>query len=135
VDLFTNGELASYLQVAEVDDATADLARDLVTTEIRLYAGATTYDALSGADLASFKGIALEAAKRTYLNPSGLRSAQIDDYSETFATETITGASLTDLEQARIDRILGRQGSAFSIRPYGTADRCASPFWRRERHL
>ena len=119
-DLFALPELVSYLQVSEFDTATATLARDLVTTEIRLYVGAAAYDLMS--DVSAFKGIALAAAKRVLLNPAGLRSAQIDDYSETFATETFGDAQLTDAEKARIDGILGRAGEAFTIRPAGTPD-------------
>lgn len=122
-ELFTNGELASYLQVPEVDNATADLLRGLVTTEIRQYAGTAVWDALADADKQAFKGLALEAVKRSFLNPSGLRSSSIDDYSETFATETFGGIDLTETECDRIDRILGRSGGAFTIRAP------AQPFW------
>ena len=118
--LFTRGEFASYLQIPGVDDATTDLLLDLVTTEIRLYVGGETFDALGDAGQQQFKGIALEVAKRSYLNPSGVRqrSNAIDDYqeSETFASETFGGVLLTESEQARIDRILGRSAGAFTIR-------------------
>lgn len=132
-DLFTRAELASYLQVAEVDNATTDLLLALVTAEIRQHVGGSTYDAMSPADLLAFKGIALEVAKRAYLNPSGARqrSYAIDDYqqSETLASETFGGVVLTESEQARIDRIIGRSTSgAFTIRPAGRPD---CPPWRR----
>lgn len=116
-DLFTRGEFASYAQLAEVDNATVDLYLSLVTAVIRAHVGPATYDALSELDLVSLKGVALEAAKRAYLNPSGLRSMQIDDYSETFATETFGGVALTDAEKAAVDAALGRPSSgAFTIR-------------------
>lgn len=121
-ELFTRAELGSYLQVPEVDNATTDLLLSLVTTEIRAYVGGATYDAMTDADRAVFKGIALEAVKRSYLNPSGLRSSSIDDYSETFATETFGGVDLTGAEQDRIDRLLGRSSGAFTIRPAGEPD-------------
>ena len=129
-DLFELPELVSYLQVPEFDAATATLARDLVTAEIRTYVGPSLYDAMT--DLSALKGVALAAAKRVVLNPSGLRSAQIDDYSETFATETFGDAELTESEQGRIDRALGRASGAFTVRPAGEPDRYArlSAFYR-----
>lgn len=133
-DLFSLSELASYLQVPEVDNATADLLLSLVTAEIRAYVGGSTYDALLDADLLAFKGIALEAAKRAYLNPSGLRSASIDDYSETFAAETITGVELLPGEQDRLDRYLGRSAGAFTIRAAGAPD-CPTRYLSRYPHL
>jgi hypothetical protein len=126
-DLFDLGELVSYLQVGEFDTLTAQLARDLVTAEIRIYAGPAVYDALSDVDRVAFKAVALAAAKRVVLNPSGLRSMQIDDYSETFATETFGDAELTAAEKDRIDLVLGRSGGAFTIRPAGTPD-CPPPY-------
>lgn len=126
-NLFELPELVSWLQVPEFDTATATLVRDLVTSEIRAHVGSSTYDALT--DLSPYKAIALAAAKRAVLNPSGLRSTQIDDYSETFATETLGDVELTEAEQNRIDRILGRAGGAFSIRPAGTPD--STPASRR----
>lgn len=133
-DLFQLGEFVSYLQVPEFDTTTAQLARDLVTVEIRVYAGPATYDALTDTDRAAFKGIALAAAKRFVLNPEGVRqrSAQIDDYSEsvTYATETFGDVDLTDAEKDRIDRLLGRSAGAFTIRPAGQPD-CAVPHLRR----
>lgn len=131
-DLFTRGELASYLQIPEVDDETVDLLLELVTAQIRLYAGPAVYDAMSDTDLLALKGIALEAAKRCYLNPSGLRqqSSAIDDYqeSQTFATETFGGVGLTESEQGLIDRVLGRSTAAFTIRAV------AEPFRSPRRH-
>lgn len=128
-DLFTIGELVSYLQVPEFDTATATLARELTTAEIRLEVGPVTYDAL--ADLTPFKAIALAVAKRVVLNPSGLRSQamQIDDYSETntYATEYLAEAELTDSERDRIARILGRANGAFTIRPVGSPDPVCLP--------
>lgn len=133
-DLYTNLEFVRYLQVDEFDAPTAVLARDLVTAEIRFEVGPATYDAL--ADVSAFKGIALAAAKRVVSNPEGLRSRArtIDDYSETdtYATETLGDAGLTDTERARIDRILGRSsGAAFTIRPAGAPDRRCEPLWLR----
>lgn len=119
-DLFTREELASYAQ-RDVDNATTDLLQVLVIVEIRDYVGESTYDAMSDAGRLRFKGIALEAVKRTLLNPEGVRqvSFTIDDYSEalTYAKETFGGVELTTSEQSRIDRILGRSGGAFTIRP------------------
>jgi hypothetical protein len=123
-DLFSLEEFVSYLQVASFDTATATLARDLATTEIRLEVGPATYDALS--DLTPFKAIALAVAKRSVINPGGLRSSgrQIDDYTEnnTYAPETLLDAELTQDERDRIDRILGRTAGAFTIRASGEPD-------------
>ncbi len=124
--LFTREQLASYAQVAEVDNATSDLLLELVTAEIRNHVGGAAYDAMADADQLAFKAVALEAARRAYLNPEGLRetSGSIDDYtrSKTFAVETFGGVELTQSELDRIDRILGRSAGAFTIRPYGQPD-------------
>lgn len=124
-ELFTREELASYAQ-RDVNNATADLLLALVTVEIRDHVGETAYDAMSDAGRLRFKGIALEAVKRSMLNPDGVRqfSSTIDDYSEarTYASETFGGLELTEAERSRIDRILGRSSSAFTIR------RTAEPF-------
>jgi hypothetical protein len=129
-DLFTRYELSSYIQ-RDVDDATADLLLQLITIEISDYVGDAAYEAL-GSGQQKFKGIALEAVKRAYLNPDGVRqqSHAIDDYqeSQTFATETFGGVELTSSEQARIDRIIGRAASAFTIRAI------AEPFRSPPRH-
>lgn len=119
-DLFELPELVSWLQVPEFDAATATLVRDLVTSEIRTYVGPSAYDAMT--DLTALKAVALAAARRAVLNPSGLRSTQIDDYSETFATETLGDVELTEAERERIDRILGRASGAFTVRPAGIPD-------------
>lgn len=125
-DLFTIPDLVSFLQVPEFDTYTATLVRRLVTAEIRREVGPATYDALT--DLSSFEGLALTVAKRAVLNPAGLRSVarQVDDYSrtDTYATETLGDVELTDAEKARIDRILGRNAGAFTVRPYGQPDTC-----------
>lgn len=113
-DLFALDELVSYLQVPEFDTATAALARELATTEIRFEVGASVYDALL--DLSPFKPIALAVARRVVTNPSGLRSSTIDDYSETYASESLGEAYLTGTERDRIRRIL-RRSAAFTIQP------------------
>lgn len=128
-DLFELGELVSLMQLPEFDTATAELLRDLVRIEIRLAVGPATYDAMT--DVTAFKGIALAAAKRAARNPDGLRSKtrQIDDYSETdtFASETLVDVELTESERDRIDRIMGRSGGAFTIRPVGCAPCAPAP--------
>lgn len=135
IDLFSLDEFVSYLQVPEFDGATAELARNLATAEIRLYAGPARYDQLSDIDFLMLKGVALAAAKRVVLNPDGVRqrSSQIDDYSEsaTYATETFGDAALTDAEKDRIDSVLGRSSGAFTIRPAGQPD----PAFPRLKHV
>ena len=129
-DLFTLPEFVSYLQVPEFDTATATLARELATAAIRLQAGPAAYDALSEADLLSLKAVALAVARRVVTNPSGLRSVSIDDYSETYATESLAEAELTDYERELIARVVGVTSSAFTIRPTGQSD-CPPPLPRR----
>jgi len=126
VVLFELEQLASYMQTSELDAASASLARDLVTVLIRGEVGATRYDALS--DLSPFLPVALEVARRVLLNPGGVRSEQVDDYSVTYATEFVGGAALTAAEAARVRAAAGLASSgAFTIRPVGSADpvRCA----------
>jgi hypothetical protein len=131
-DLFTLPEFVSYLQVSEFDTATAALARELATAEIRYEVGAARYDALT--DVSAFKRIALDLAKRSVTNPSGLRSTSIDDYSETYATESLAGGGLTQAEKDRIAEILDGTSGAFTIRTvaepgyYGRHP--VSPFYR-----
>lgn len=133
-ELFQIGELVSLMQRSEFDTATGELLRELVTIEIRNAVGPAAYDAMT--DVTAFKALALSVAKRAAGNPEGLRSRQrsIDDYSETdtYATETLFEVELTDSDRARIDRIMGRDGGAFTIRPAGQPD-CLpwAPAWRR----
>lgn len=44
----------------------------------------------------------LDIAGRSLTNPSGLRSVTIDDYSRTYAVETVGGASLSDTNKLRL---------------------------------
>ena len=118
-DLFTLGQLASYMQ-SDLDQASAELARDLATSLIRAEVGAARYDAL--VDLSPLLPVALEVGRRVLLNPGGARSEQIDDYSVTYATEFVGGAALTVAEREQVRRLLGlRPGSAFTIRPADAA--------------
>lgn len=118
-DLFELTELASYMQ-SDLDTASATLARTLVTVLIRGEVGATKYDALT--DLSVLKPVALDVAKRILLNPEGHRSEQIDDYSVTYASESIAGAALTADEVARVLAAAGVRTAAFTIRPGRAAD-------------
>ncbi|GIF08662.1 fibronectin type III domain-containing protein [Actinoplanes siamensis] len=129
--LFTLPELDAWVQTA-VPAATGQLVLELVTTEIRGYVGPARFDALPS--LAPLKRVALDLARRMVRNAAGLRSTsrQIDDYTQTdtWATETLQAAELTDDDRAAIDRALGddRPSGAFTIRPTGRPDR--GP-WRR----
>jgi hypothetical protein len=127
-DIYSIEEFVSYLQQPQFDNVTAILVRELVTTEIRLEAGATRYDALT--DLSPFKAMALKVAKRTVLNSDGLRSVTIDDYSETRAAETLAEVELSEADKEKIDLIMGRYG-AFTVRPTGQPDQtwCALSPW------
>ena len=117
-DLFTLEQLASYMQ-SDLDTASADLALSLATALIRGEVGAARYDALT--DLSPLLPVALEVARRVLLNPTGVRSEQIDDYSVTYATEFVGGAVLTDAERAQVRRLLGlAPRGAFTITPAGS---------------
>lgn len=137
-DLFTQDELEAYPPATTVPPATAALVLELVTAEIRSVVGPDRYDALT--DVTALRGVALALARRMVDNPGGVRSRQrqIDDYSETntYATEALAPAELTDSERDRILAAVGLStGGAFSIRPAGVPDRpygCRpAPAWRR----
>ncbi|PWR08579.1 hypothetical protein DKT68_15290 [Micromonospora acroterricola] len=124
--LFELEQLASYMQTDGLDAASAALARDLAAALIRAEVGAARYDALS--DLSPFLPVALEVARRVLLNPGGVRSEQVDDYSVTYATEFVGGAALTESEAARVRAAAGMASSgAFTIRPAAPVQpvRCA----------
>ncbi|MCX4470457.1 hypothetical protein OOK41_09075 [Micromonospora sp. NBC_01655] len=117
-DLFELTQLASYMQ-QDLDQASAELARTLATALIRAEVGAARYDALT--DLSPFLPVALEVARRVLLNPAGIRSEQVDDYSVTYAAEVLGGAALTEAERARVLAAAGIASSgAFTIRPAGS---------------
>jgi hypothetical protein len=106
-DLFTLPELAAYMQAPSVNGDSAELLLELVTDLI-----ADTY----GGDLpdpppAKFRRIALEAAKRAYLNPNGYRSETLPDgYSYTRGNDTSraqAGLYLTDVERRQITSAAG----------------------------
>lgn len=128
--LFTLPELDAYTQ-STVPADTGALVLALVTIAIRSEVGADTYDALT--DVSPLKPIALDLARRMLLNPGGIRSTsrQIDDYTETntYASETLLPADLTEADRDRIRRALGlRTSGAFTIRPGApTRYRCC---WR-----
>ncbi|MFF0823054.1 hypothetical protein ACFYUR_22055 [Micromonospora haikouensis] len=114
-DLFELTQLASYMQ-SDLDQASAELARALTTALIRAEVGAARYDAMT--DLSPFLPVALEVARRALLNPGGIRSEQVDDYSVTYAAEVLGGATLTEDERARVLAAAGIAPSgAFTIRP------------------
>lgn len=58
--------------------------------------------------------VVLDALKPDYTNPSGLRSWQVPEYSETYATETL-GAGAVGTIRATMTAIGVRRGGAFSI--------------------
>lgn len=113
--IFTKDDLAAYLQVDDIDDATALLLLELVTTEITTIVGESRF---SSTPEQRFKPVALDMAKRMYNNPSGLRSHQesLDDWSETdtYAAETVQPFEVTLSEHRRIRKAAGMRG-AFSI--------------------
>jgi len=128
--LFELEQLASYMQTDGLDAASASLARDLATSLIRSEVGATRYDALS--DLSPFLPVALEVARRVLLNPGGVRSEQVDDYSVTYATEFVGGAALTEAERASVRAAAGLSSSgAFTIRPAAPVEPAVCVRWWR----
>ena len=113
-DLFELEQLDAYMQQAQ-DPTAAGLARSLAAALIRAEVGASTYDALT--DLSVFLPVALEVARRVLLNPGGVRSESIDDYSVTYATEFVGGAVLTDAERQMVLAAAGvAPEGAFTIR-------------------
>lgn len=47
-------------------------------------------------------GVVLDLAGRSMTNPAGLRSVAIDDYTRTYATETLGAGSLTDANKSAL---------------------------------
>lgn len=114
--LFTVAELSTYAGVT-VTQAQYDLAHELVLDAIQAVVGVGV---LSSPLQPGVKLVALEAAKRFFSNPGGLRERAIDDYREVFASETLAGMELTATEVARLLKAVGKVGSAFTVRPAGT---------------
>jgi hypothetical protein len=103
VALYTLEEFASYVQ-SDVDTATADLLRELVTGLIEAVDG---HDYQTDVPSAAAKAVGLQAAARAYRNPGGIssQSEAIDDYSVTNRWESQAaemGLFLTDSELARL---------------------------------
>lgn len=115
-ELFELTELVSYMQVPELLTDIATLARELATAEISRFVGVGAYAALDADIMADLKGVALQIARRVIFNPEGLRSEDIDDYSYTISAEDLRPPELSESEQRRINRIIGR-APAHSIRP------------------
>jgi hypothetical protein len=115
--LFTAAELATYAGVA-VTQAQYDLAHGLVLDAIQAVVGVGV---LTSPLQPGVKLVALEAAKRFFSNPGGLRERAIDDYREVFASETLAGMQLTAAEIAALLKAVGVSTAAFTIRPGGAA--------------
>jgi hypothetical protein len=128
-DLYELEELASYMQT-DLDAATAELNRELVTSAIRRVVGRRRWAVMTDDQASDLKGLALDIAKSLTLNPESRRAESIDDYSYTNATETLRGVKLTETEQEEILAIFGQRGGAFSIAPAAPTTYCA-PTYRR----
>lgn len=76
--LFIESELASYMQVPSVDADTAALLIELTEGLIEDAYGSTP---LPDPAPSRLKRVALEVAKRAYLNPNGYVSESLGDYS------------------------------------------------------
>ncbi|MET7395615.1 hypothetical protein ABZS66_19205 [Dactylosporangium sp. NPDC005572] len=132
-ELFELTELASYLQ-QDLDASSATLARELTTTGIRLVVGPARWAALTTGQATDLKGLALDIARRLYLNAEMRRSERIDDYEYTNATETLGDTELDEDEKDRVRRIFGMRtsGGAYTITPASPRPRHAcSPAYRR----
>lgn len=94
--LFTDDDLATYMQVDTVDVARyallADLVEGLITDEIGAVADPTPSGVLA---------VALEATARAYRNPDGVISETVDDYTIRRSDAT-PGVYLTGAELRRL---------------------------------
>jgi hypothetical protein len=108
--LFTLPELAAYMQVPSVDDATAALLAELAEGLIAEVYGR----AIPDPPPARLRRIALEVTKRAYQNPNGYVSESIGDYSYTRGSRTSgnaldqSGVYLTDAERNAVVSASGR---------------------------
>jgi len=106
--LFTLPELAAYMQQPDVNEATGELIRELVTDLIADVSGAPIPDQFPP----RFKRVALAATKRAYLNPNGYVSESLGDYSYSRGARSGAGVEssvyLTDAERASILASSGR---------------------------
>lgn len=124
--LFDLRHLQLYLADDTITAEVGKFAHDLIASDIRNAIGAARYDALT--DLSVLRSIALEVARRRGMNPGGLRSEAIDDYTVQYASESIGGSLLTVDEIRRLRRAAGIRSGAFSITPTAPTppDPCAA---------
>jgi len=111
VAIVTPQELAGFLQ-QPVDNSSALLVIGLVEEEL-LEAAAPT---LEGDLPAWAKGLVLQAAARSYTNPTGDTEETIDDFRHRLAAASV-GGLLTAAERDRVVGIGAGPTGAFTIRP------------------
>jgi hypothetical protein len=110
VPLFTLDDLAAYMQVPAVTEATGLLLIELTDDLITDAYGAPLPDPAPG----RLRRIALEVAKRAYQNPNGYVSETLGDYSYTRGSRSNpkaldqSGVYLTDEERRAIGNAAGR---------------------------
>lgn len=121
MSLFNSAELAAYLQVSSVSDATFSLLRKLVTGEVESETG--DVDLLTDAEKLTAKTVALEAAARAYRNPQGFTSWAIDDARFQRGAEAV-GVYLTAAERSRLRRLVATTDSTT------TGSVALRPTWR-----
>lgn len=106
--LFITSELASYLQQSSINEGAAELLLELTEGLIEDVYGAALPDPAP----ARLKRIALEVAKRAYLNPNGYVSESLGDYSYSRGSHgrgpTQHGVFLTTAERQAIVSASGR---------------------------
>lgn len=105
--MFTLDELASYLQVDSITEATGTLLRDLTEGLILDVVG------VAASNNPRVKPIALEVAARAYRNANGYASETVDDYTYRRAAET-AGAGVYLTESERVTLLAVRSGGATS---------------------
>lgn len=105
--LITPEQLIVYLDLPADTQPTdrAQMVCDLVIDAVTRIAGKT----LTVPYPAGVFGIALAAAGRMYDNPTALRSATIDDFSQTYAGDVL--AVLTKPERDELRRVYGTGGT------------------------
>lgn len=124
--LFTTAELASYMQVPSVNTATATLLHELTEGLITDAYGS----ALPATIPARIKRVALEVAKRAYLNPNGYRSESLADYSYTRGGDVArSGVYLTSAERQAVRGAAGLSTvrSVKLVTPFGSSGLLSDP--------
>jgi hypothetical protein len=103
VDLFDLDDLPTFLQVSDVDTASATLARDMATGWVQANAGRSWADADSVP--AEIRAWAIELAALVYVNPRSLQQQSAGPFSQTERARR--EQILIELRQWRADQDVG----------------------------